>query len=335
MINKTTLTENKEKYRELCDQEESIQVYIKDWWLDAVCGENNWEVLLSYNKDKTIRGSFTLYQKEKWGLKYITQPEFCQNTGLWIKYHAGIKQDRLPAFEKEVIYDLIDQLEQYAQENKIAFAQFSLDPRYTNWLPFYWRGFNQQTRYTYRIEDLHKKTEEEINQSFNRSKKREINRALKEDCKVYHDLTVEEFYEHHKSSLKERDRIIIYDLDTLNKMYTSAIKHKAGQLLSIVNSSGETLATRFFVQDSMSSYSLIESINQDYKSKGFSTLLIQECIFYTKNKKINCYDFEGSMIESIEDSYRKFGTTQTPYFSLKKIFTKNKILQTLLKIILY
>lgn len=335
MINKTTLLENKEKYRELCAKEESIQVYIKDWWLDAVCGENNWEVILSYNKDKTIRGSFTLYQKKRWGLKYITQPRFCQNTGLWINYPPNIGYEKKLAFEKEVCNDLIDQLEEYAKKHRIAFAQFSLDPRYTNWLPFYWRGFKQQTHYTYRIDDLQKKTEEEITQAFDRSKKKQIRKAHKEDYKIVKDVSLKDFYKSHRKSLKERNDTISYEYKLLERMYSSTNHHNSGKILSINNNKGEILSAGFFIYDSMSSYYLISSINEEYKSDGFSTILVKECIFETRNINIDSYDFEGSMIENVENSFRKFGATQIPYSSLNTIFTKNKILQTLLKIILY
>ena len=36
----------KEKYQELCKYEKSIPIFSKDWWMDAVCGEDNWDVLL-------------------------------------------------------------------------------------------------------------------------------------------------------------------------------------------------------------------------------------------------------------------------------------------------
>ena len=38
---------------------------------------------------------------------------------------------------------------------------------------------------------------------------------------------------------------------------------------------------------------------------------------------VDIFDFEGSMNESIENSYRKFGTVQVPYFAISKIITKN------------
>ena len=42
---------------------------------------------------------------------------------------------------------------------------------------------------------------------------------------------------------------------------------------------------------------------------------------------ISYFDFEGSMIEPVERSFRQFGAKQTPYFSVSK--TPSRLLKTL------
>ena len=37
---------DKDSYRELCRLEPSISVFMQAFWMDAVCGEANWDVLL-------------------------------------------------------------------------------------------------------------------------------------------------------------------------------------------------------------------------------------------------------------------------------------------------
>ena len=46
--------------------------------------------------------------------------------------------------------------------------------------------------------------------------------------------------------------------------------------------------------------------------------------------KVPGYDFEGSMIEGVEESFRHFGATQTPYFSIHKTYTKNPLLRAVI-----
>jgi len=45
--------------------------------------------------------------------------------------------------------------------------------------------------------------------------------------------------------------------------------------------------------------------------------LVKEIIKYVSNYT-NKFDFEGSMIEGIENSFRQFGAIQKPYFAISK-----------------
>ena len=37
---------NKDLYSKLCENESTIPIFSKDWWLDAVCGDENWDVAI-------------------------------------------------------------------------------------------------------------------------------------------------------------------------------------------------------------------------------------------------------------------------------------------------
>lgn len=45
---------SREKYREFCKTEKTIPIFSKDWWLDAVCGKDNWGVVLIERGGKII-----------------------------------------------------------------------------------------------------------------------------------------------------------------------------------------------------------------------------------------------------------------------------------------
>jgi hypothetical protein len=62
------------------------------------------------------------------------------------------------------------------------------------------------------------------------------------------------------------------------------------------------------------------------RKSGAGILLIYESIKFTKEVLgLNCYDFEGSMIESVEEVRRSCGGVQTPYFSVSK--TNSRLLK--------
>ena len=67
-------------------------------------------------------------------------------------------------------------------------------------------------------------------------------------------------------------------------------------------------------------------IDPEKRDLGAMDLLQYESIRFALNSK-RSYDFEGSMIESIEKYFRSFGSIQKAYFQVTK--TQSKILKTL------
>ncbi|MDR0542726.1 MAG: GNAT family N-acetyltransferase, partial [Dysgonamonadaceae bacterium] len=135
----------KERYRILCNNEPSIPIYSRDWWLDCVCGESGWDVLL-YLKNEEIEAAMPYYSPCK-GI--ITMPLYTQTMGIWFN----------PAFEKE-LYSRNLLRKQVICEDFIMrlpahdyFLQ-NFHHSFTDWLPFYWHGFRQTTRYTYILPDI-------------------------------------------------------------------------------------------------------------------------------------------------------------------------------------
>lgn len=138
---------DKEKYRRYCRLEASISIFSKAWWLDAVCGEDNWDVVL-IEKNGEILASFPYYIKRRFGIKAITMPKLTQNAGIRIKYPEQQKQEYRLAYEKEIINKVIDKLP------KVSIFRQNFHYSFTNWQPLCWKKFNQTTNYTYVIDDL-------------------------------------------------------------------------------------------------------------------------------------------------------------------------------------
>ena len=58
---------NKDKYRLLCNTEKNIPIFSHDWWLDTVCGEKKWDVLLIEQKGKSASGPIQIHEVERSG----------------------------------------------------------------------------------------------------------------------------------------------------------------------------------------------------------------------------------------------------------------------------
>ena len=76
---------NKIKYKEFCKLEEDMPIFSCDWWLDTVCGENNWDVAL-FEKGGHIYASMPYYKLKKFNFYLSIMPILTQTLGIYIKY---------------------------------------------------------------------------------------------------------------------------------------------------------------------------------------------------------------------------------------------------------
>ncbi len=298
---------NKQKYREFCKREEDIPVFSKDWWFDSVCGEENWDVVL-IEKDEKIKASMPYYKTKRAIFDVITMPKLTQTMGPYIKYPEGQKYNKKLSLEKKIMNEIIEKLPH--------FDYFSQNFHYsiTNWLPFYWKGFEQTTRYTYVLEDL--SNLENIFNNFSQTKKQQIRKAEK-IIDIKFDLSARDFYENHKMTLLKQNSIISYGLELFETIYNNGYKHNSAKTIYAIDKNGNINAAYFIIWDQNSAYHLISTIDPDFRNSGASTLLIREVIKFasTKTKK---YDFEGSMIENVESSFRAFNALQKAYCHITK-----------------
>ena len=294
---------NKEKYRQLCEREPTIPIFSQAWWLDSVAGDD-WDVCL-VEKDGEIHASMPYVIKKRYALTLLKQPRLTQNLGPWIK-PSKAKYSKQLSQQKDLMDALIDQLPKY--------HYFSQNWHYsqTNWLPFYWRDFEQTTRYTYVIEDL--SDLDKVFGEFEHSKRKNIKKS-EALVNVVFDISAEDFYNNHKLTLSKQGSNISYSFDLFKKIYEEGYKNGQATTIGAYDFEGNLHAALFVIWDKMSAYDLISTIDPDYRASGAASVLIRDAIKYV-SKFVNKFDFEGSMIEPVERSFRQFGAKQVPYFSI-------------------
>ena len=59
--------DNKERYKDFCQEEFSLPIFFRWWWMDAVCGEDSWDVL-SISKNNQDIAVLPFYWEKKYGL---------------------------------------------------------------------------------------------------------------------------------------------------------------------------------------------------------------------------------------------------------------------------
>ena len=114
-------------------------------------------------------------------------------------------------------------------------------------------------------------------------------------------------------------------------MITRSYKNGCGRIIYSVgvDNPSEIFGAIFYVWDTNAIYSLVTAFDVSHNKVASSSLLFYQIMKDFKNSGLN-FDFEGSMVESIERSYNKFGTKQVPYFKVSKINSRSFKIYSLL-----
>jgi len=212
---------NKEKYHHFCQQEKNLPLFSHDWWLDTICGEENWDLAL-VERDGEIIATFPYCFRKQFYYKFIHMPVLTQIMGPYIKYPENLKNEKRVSFDKKILDELIENLPDFG-----LFIQY-FHHSVTNWLPFYWQGFKQSTRYTYIVEDLSDLSA--VYSKFGHAKRKNIKKAEKL-ISVKYDLPAKDFYTNHEMTLKKQNKKIIYNLPLFEKIYSMCYHKNCGKTI--------------------------------------------------------------------------------------------------------
>lgn len=285
------------------------------WWLDAVSPGQWGEVVVEKNAQIVTRLPYVL--KKKYGLTILSQPPLTPALGPWVQESAGKYTKQLEK-QKEIMNLLIDRLPKcdYFAQN----FHYSI----TNWLPFYWRGFIATTLYTYVIENLN--DIDLVWNNFRENIRREIRKAQKR-VTVKTDMDVDRFLDINSLTFERQSKTLPYSRELVRRLDAACIERQARQIFFAEDAQGNVHAAIYIVWDENSAYYLMGGGDPQLRNSGATSLLMWEAIKFaaTVTKK---FDFEGSMIESVERFFRAFGARQIPYFRVTRMSRRMKLLMT-------
>lgn len=315
----------KKEYREFCKRETSLQVFIKDWYLDAVCDSpDDWRVILVKENGHIVAAFPFGYKKGKlfW---YITNPQFVSRGGVYIDVGNRTSCYKIEKFFSKIIREIIQNLPYYD-----AF-EIVFDSRFTNWQEFYRNGFSQTTMYSYVMDNL----EGDISKQFASIRRSELRKAQQ----VYHvkkDLDVNHYMRFIETSYSKRNRSLAFSTSDFLKLANALLRNDAGEIRAAIDRDGNIAAVTFTLIDSMRYYHMFTSYDPDM-SNGAVTLLIWDAM-NDCNQQGKVFDFEGSMIPTVAKQNIEFNPRLEPYFILRKYskrFQLKKSLADIVDILLY
>lgn len=280
-------------------------LFHKSYWLKASGRE--FRIYGYFKGEELFAGLPIVCSASRLGIKYASHPSLTPYLGVILK-KSNVKYVTRISNEKEISRTIARRI----KENFGAIS-FSFPPGPVDLQPFIWEGFSSSVRYTYILSlgDL-----ERVWGEMDDKRRNDIRRAEKDGIYVEDEANFEELF-----ALVEKT----FQRQRMEARFRAAafryngILEKKGQCRSFLarNKDGVPLAGVYIVWDWKRSYYLLGGYDPERSHHGASALAMWAAICFTKEELgLNKFDFEGSMIQPVEQFFRKFGGRLTPYYSI-------------------
>lgn len=309
------MTDSKATYRAFCVTESSIPIFNRAWWLDATAGDDNWNVAI-VERDGKVIAALPYVVKKKYGFTVLTQPPLTQTLGPWLR-ESTAKYANLLGQQKDLMEELIAQLPDF--HHYVQNWHYSQ----SNWLPFFWNNFKQTTKYTYVLPDL--SNEKALWEGLRENIRSDVRKASRRvNLRVQDDIDVKSFLALNRLVFTRQGRKLPYPESLVERLDNACAERNARKIFIAEDERGRMHAGVYLIWDENSAYYLMGGSDPALRNSGAVSLCVWEAIKFasTVTKR---FDFEGSMLESVERFFRAFGAQQIPYFAVFK--TPSKILK--------
>lgn len=298
----------KQKYINWLSSQSDIPIFFQDWWLDAVKGKNKWDVILIESKNNIIAAMPYFIENQKLFL-FVKLSKLTPYLGPWLVYPPGQKSSSKLSYEKDIFTEIISKLPDF---DKLS---MSLSPIITNWLPFYWNGFKQTTKYTYIIKNDYPDV---IFNNFQSNIRTDIRKAEKITT-INETIDLERFYKLNSMTFaRQSNSKNPVSLNLLKNLDTVLERNNCRKILFAKDSKGEIHSAAYFIWDKKYVYYLLGGSDPKLRNSGAASLIMWEAIKFAMETGRD-FNFEGSMIQPIERFFRAFGAIQLPYFKITKL----------------
>jgi hypothetical protein len=284
----------------------SYTLFQEPWWLDAVA-PGEWEEVVVKRGDQ-VAARLPFVRQKKFGQTFLLQPKLTPCLGPWLRPSTAKLAHRI-ADEKELMQQLIDGLPRFD-----VFRQ-CFAPEVTYWLPFYWRGFSQTTRYSYRLFDL--MDLDRVFTGFQHNTRVEVRKA-KKLVAVRHDLDFDSFARVWELTFTRQGMRLPVSRAVLERIETSCEKRGCRKIFFAEDARGRVHAVAYLIWNADCAYYLMGGGDPDLRTSGAGTLVVWDAIRFAATVSRQ-FDFEGSMIEPVERFFRAFGGHPEPYFCVSKL----------------
>jgi hypothetical protein len=278
-------------------------LFTRSWWLQAVGGDTR---ILALFKNGRIAAGIPLHFQKRYGLTFCRMPKITPIWGVLLPLLQGKK-----ASIASEVNGLLGTMAKALQKQRFFFQSFS--PEIDNWLPFYWQGYGQTTRYTYRlpVQDL-----DQVWQGMSQNVRNQIRSAKRLEIAIV-PCGPEQVFALEEETYRRQGLRMPHTSQYLTRLYAAAKERDAGECLAAIDPKGSVHCAAFCVWDAQTTSALLLGNNSELRTSGATSLLFWHMI-QSAAQKSKTFDFCGSVVEGVERFVRNFGATRVPYYQITR-----------------
>lgn len=275
--------------------EKSLNSYIYgySWYLNIIAGE--WDALV----EDDYKSIFPLPFREKMGVKYIYQPAFSQQLGLFSQEIKG--NEKLPLFLNSIPkhFRLIElKLNKYHIPTPQEGVEIS-------------ENTNIELELIGNYDSIYSKYKTNLKRNIKKAEKHQLHQLPN----IKPEALISLFRAHKGNEVSAYSDL---DYKRFGKLVYTFIHRGIGEILSVGSAENNLLAAALLVKSKGRYIFLFSGLSDEGKEKGAMPFLIDQFIKHHVNSGV-ILDFEGSNDTNLAKFYRSFGGRDFTYYSFRKL----------------
>ena len=257
-------------------------IYATTWYLDLVC--KNWDALILNDYEAVM----PLPWNKKWGVKYIAQPMFCQQLGV---FHHSKKLD-VDDFIKSIPKSFL-----YVNMNLNTLngkSKFSV---------------KENTNYELLLKD-----HDTLRKGYSKSHLKNLRRATRHELVIANPCDTADEFSKSKRNLA-LDFMTSKQFELEHDIVQTSLAFSKGEIFSVEGNDGICCSV-FVLCGSKRLFLLSSYSNEESRKKGAYFFLL-DYIFSLERFKGYVFDFEGSNLDGVAQINDGFGAEITKYHTVK------------------
>lgn len=295
-------TLNKSLYIDLCQSQSYVPLFLKPDWLECVTS-GNWKCI-NYIEGGTTLASLPYYVRKRFLIPTVQMPKYTQFMGPIISDQIKEKKN-FPSIYNKALEFFATEMSKYPKFYQHFHKEFE------NWLPFYWHGYTQTSKYTYILPSQN--TLQHTYANFQQKIKGDIRKAERQNIEITKSSNIEPILFLIEKFYIQKKKIRNHDINILRNIVTTFAANI--DLLYASDSQGDIICGGIFVSDDRRTYYLVGAGDPNKRRNGATSKLIWTAI-QNAHEQNKTFDFEGSMVKGIESFFRGFGAQREMYSAI-------------------